>query len=306
MMSDTKTINVPHLGGSRIGYRFGADYNSKLPTLVLVNSFTTSSELYHPQFSDKGLADKVNLLALEPYGHGETRTESSQFTYWDSAIANLQVLDQLGISSAFALGTSQGGWIVTRMAILAPDRIKGIIPLGTSMDYESAASREMGCWDAGAFCSPWINDLATRVGPNWEPSDEYCNDLINPAFGATIDGETRAFWIAHLKASYMGDDGRHRLRMATINLRDRDDLRGRLDYVECPVLWLHGSEDVVYSVAHAEKEIERFTKARSAEFKVIEGGHHFLSATKPKEVNKHTLAFIERWSNARGDVGRTA
>jgi microsomal epoxide hydrolase len=35
----------------------------------------------------------------------------------------LQVMDKLGIEKAFALGTSQGGWIVTRMALLAPDRV---------------------------------------------------------------------------------------------------------------------------------------------------------------------------------------
>lgn len=295
-MTNTKTVDVPHLGGSRIGYRFGKAYDAALPTLVLVNSFTTSSELYNPQFSDERFVGKVNLLALEPYGHGETRAKTAQFTYWDSAQANLQALDQLGISTAFALGTSQGGWIVTRMAILAPDRIKGIIPLGTSMDYESEESRAAGCWDASAFCTPWIDELASKVGADWAPSDQYCNDLIDPAFGTDVAPETRAFWIARTKTNYQGDDGRHRLRMATINLRDRDDLRGRLDYVECPVLWLHGSQDVVYSVAHAEKEITRFTNARSAEFKTIEGGQHFLSASQPQAVNDHVLAFIESWS----------
>ena len=46
---------------------------------------------------------------------------------------NLQVMDALGIKKAFVLGTSQGGWLTARMALLGPDRIEGIIPLGTSM-----------------------------------------------------------------------------------------------------------------------------------------------------------------------------
>ena len=81
--------------------------------------FTASVEQYRPQFADERLAG-VNLLAIEPYGHGETRAGYAQFTYWDSAIANLQVLDALDIPEAFVLGTSQGGWIAARMAILAP------------------------------------------------------------------------------------------------------------------------------------------------------------------------------------------
>jgi pimeloyl-ACP methyl ester carboxylesterase len=45
---------------------------------------------------------------------------------------NLQVMEALGIKKAFVLGTNQGGWITVRMALLAPDKIEGIIPLGTS------------------------------------------------------------------------------------------------------------------------------------------------------------------------------
>ena len=119
MSNDVQTVTVPHLGSSTIGYKFGKPYDASLPTLVLVNSFTTSVEQYRPQFADEELSSTANLLALEPYGHGQTRASYEQFTYWDSAIANLQVLDALGIPEAFVLGTSQGGWIAVRMAMLA-------------------------------------------------------------------------------------------------------------------------------------------------------------------------------------------
>ena len=144
MPGQAHTITVPHLGGSTISYKFGAPYNPSLPTLVMINSFTTSVELYRAQFADTELMQAMNLLAIEPYGHGGTRATYEQFTYWDSAIANLQVLDALGIPEVFVLGTSQGGWIAARMAMLAPDKVKGIIILGTSMDDESQRSRDLG------------------------------------------------------------------------------------------------------------------------------------------------------------------
>jgi len=124
MTNDTQIADVPHLGGSAIGYRFGRPYDPSLPTLVMVNSFVTSSALYRPQFDDAALGRAANLLAMELYGHGATRTASEQFTYWDSAIANIQVLDALKIPFAFVLGTSQGGWVAARMAMLAPQKIK--------------------------------------------------------------------------------------------------------------------------------------------------------------------------------------
>lgn len=83
----------------------------------------TTSSLYKAQFEDPKLTDAMNLLAVEPLGHGATSCPVENFTYWDSAIMALQVLDGLGIDKVFTLGTSQGGWVVMRVAILAPDRV---------------------------------------------------------------------------------------------------------------------------------------------------------------------------------------
>jgi hypothetical protein len=81
MGNETQTATVSHLGSSIIGYRFGRSYNPDLPTLVMANSFSTSVELYRPQFVDEELNKSVNLLAVEPYGHGETHATYASFTY---------------------------------------------------------------------------------------------------------------------------------------------------------------------------------------------------------------------------------
>lgn len=294
MVPELKTVNVPHLGGSVIGYRQGAPHDPALPTLVLVNSFTTSSLLYRPQFADTRFTGTVNLLALEPYGHGATRAPCEQFTYWDSAIANLQALDALGIGRVFVLGTSQGGWIAARMAMLAPTRVLGIVPLGTSMDYESEDSRRRGCWDGDAFNTPLIDSLAEPVGADWQPTGEYCDGLLGAGLGSSVSEQERSFWHAEIKANYRGDEGRKRLRVCAINLRDRDGLYARLDAVRCPVLWLHGTKDEVYSIANAQDGIRRFTRSADAQLKIVEGGQHFMSASHPDRVNAETLELIRR------------
>ncbi|MDA0170116.1 alpha/beta hydrolase [Solirubrobacter taibaiensis] len=295
-MSDTATITVPHLGTSTIGYRQGGASDDSLSTLVLVNSFTASVEQYRPQFADERLAGTVNLLALEPYGHGETRAGYAQFTYWDSAIANLQVLEALGITDAFVLGTSQGGWIAARMAILAPDVVKGIIPLGTSMDFESQRSRDLGCWDGIAFCTPAIDALAAPVGDDWVIPTELVDAVLQEGLGDDVSAEERSFWHTTYQHNYTGDAGRARVRTSSINLRDRDGLHGRLDAVRCPVLRMHGTADPVYSVANAEDEMQLFVNSAGAELTVVEGGQHFLSASNPDDVNTAVAAFIDRWT----------
>ena len=55
--------------------------------------------------------------------------------------------------------------------------------------------------------------------------------------------------------------------------------------MRCPVLWMHGTADRVYSVANAEDGIKLFVNSRDAELRVVEGGQHFLSALDPDEVN---------------------
>lgn len=125
MIEPIKTLLVPHLGGIDVGHRLSAPLlDPAKPTLVLFNPFTTTADYYLPQFEDKGLTDALNLVAIEPLGHGITQLKKTEsFTYWDSAIMSLQLLDALEIDKVFASGTSQGGWIATRMALLAPDRV---------------------------------------------------------------------------------------------------------------------------------------------------------------------------------------
>ncbi len=295
MSNEVQTVTVPHLGTSTIGYKFGKSYDSSLPTLVMVNSFSTSVELYRPQFADEKLSEVANLLAVELYGHGETRSTYEQFTYWDSAIANLQVLRALGVSEAFVLGTSQGGWVAARMAMLAPAAVKGIIPLGTSMDYESQRSRDLGCWDGIDFCTPSVDALAESVGDDWVVPGEFIDAVLGAGLGEDVAPDERSFWHTTHQKNYAGDAGRQRLRISTINLRDRDGLHGRLDSVRCPVLWMQGTADQVYSVPNAEDEIRRFVNAVDAELRVVEGGQHFLSASNPDEINTATVGFINRW-----------
>lgn len=119
----SKTIHVPHLGGTDVAYRTSGEIDGSKPVLVLVHSFMTSTGLYDAQFQSKAVTDAANLIAFDLLGHGKTRTKSEHFTYWDMAIAILQALDQLKIKDFYTLGTSQGGWIVVRLALLAPDQV---------------------------------------------------------------------------------------------------------------------------------------------------------------------------------------
>ena len=107
----------------------------------------------------------------------------------------LQVLDALGIKGkVFALGTSQGGWIVVRMYLLQPHRIAGIIPLGTSLDYESDRSRKLGNFNAIETLTPPIEDLqSAEPTPDFVMPDYFRKFPIYTGFGQNIDQATVDF-----------------------------------------------------------------------------------------------------------------
>ncbi|KAI8962370.1 putative alpha/beta hydrolase [Daldinia sp. FL1419] len=292
-MAVGQTIKVPHLE-AQVGYAIS---NNKLdpskPTWVLINSMCTSVEFYRAQLDSKTLTDAVNLVAIEPLGHGATSCATEHFTYWDTALIALQALEALGVKKAYALGTSQGGWIIVRMALLAPEKILGLIPLGTSLDAETVDTREKGCWDPVPFLQPFFEKWGIPAA-DFVVGDDWIQAVIGLGFGSAGTPQVLEFWAQTLRRVYSGNEGRKKLRMAAICLADRDGIKLRVGDVKCPIHWLHGSADVVYSAAVGQEHSKLFTGSSDVQFDILEGGAHFLVATNPKEVEEAILAMTSK------------
>ncbi|OTB18053.1 hypothetical protein K445DRAFT_315814 [Daldinia sp. EC12] len=292
-MAATQTVQVAHLA-AKVGYAIS---NGKLDpsksTWVLINSMCTSVEFYRPLLDSKALTSVANLVAIEPLGHGATACATEHFNYWDTALITLQALEALGVHKAYALGTSQGGWIIVRMALLAPEKILGLIPLGTSMDAETSETREKGCWDPVPFLQPFLEKWG-NPNANFVVGDDWIQAVIGLGFGSAGTPQVLEFWTETLRHVYSGNEGRQKLRMAAICLASRDGLQLRIGDIKCPVHWLHGSADAVYSPVVAEEHSKLFTGSSDVQFNVLEGGAHFLVATNPKEVEEAILAMTSK------------
>jgi hypothetical protein len=73
------------------------------------------------------------------------------------------------------------------------------------------------------------------------PADEYLGFLVESGFGKECPAAVKEFWFEETRKNYRGEEGRKRIRMAAINLRERDGLHLRAGDVACPVMWLHVS-----------------------------------------------------------------
>lgn len=330
MPSSTIDISVTHLGDLKVGYRLSSPNNvidSSKPTLVCINSMCMTTDLFDPQFNDTRLTSAVNLLAIEPLGHGSTSfpTKAAHFTYWDTAIVALEVMSKLGVEKAFVLGTSQGGWMIVRMALLAPERVSsikvpncsmatffncifellanhetqilGLIPLGTSMDAETTESQSKGCWNPVPLLQPFVDSWSSDTPtPDYIVDDAWCEMVAKFGFGSHATDASTAFWTSILKEVYSGDEGRRKARMAVMCLLGRDSLCLRLKDVKCPVYWLQGTEDAPYGAQVQYEQIELFTGSKEAKLSIVDGGAHYLNATNPNEVNEAVLAMVSKYA----------
>jgi hypothetical protein len=122
------------------------------------------------------------------------------------------------------------------------------MPLGTCMDVETREHRSRNRIDGvpdlidamQPTLASWTAPADIKT-PDFELDDYYCNFLLYMGFGPDGFQDIREFWTKEIKANYRGDEGRRRVRMAGINLRDRDGLHERLGDVRCPVMWVHVS-----------------------------------------------------------------
>lgn len=165
------------------------------------------------------------------------------------------------------------------------------------MDKECQRTIDLGCWDGYKDVTNAVEAFKTEPGAAADSEFEvpawFCDFLIDIGFGKDVDSKVRAFWHDEIKNNYRGQEGKDRIWMASCNLRDRDGLHARVSDVKCPVRWIHGTNDVVYSVANAKEEIPLFTGSPDAQLQVIEGGQHFLSFSHPNEIAEALLAFVK-------------
>lgn len=107
------------------------------------------------------------------------------------------------------------------------------------MDSESPESREKGCWDPAPIIKPFIEKWTSATPtPDFVIDDVWQGMVASLGFSGQVSAETVEFWKATVRDVYKGDEGRRKVRMAAINLLERDGLLLRLGDIKCPVYWL--------------------------------------------------------------------
>jgi 2-hydroxymuconate-semialdehyde hydrolase len=116
------------------------DSGEGTPVLFLHGSGTGVSAAANWWKTLPALEKSVRAIAIDLIGFGAT-IEAPETAYgireWGAHV--LRTLDALGIEKTWLVGNSLGGWIALQLAIDHPDRVLGVISMGTGGSAPTAA-----------------------------------------------------------------------------------------------------------------------------------------------------------------------
>jgi pimeloyl-ACP methyl ester carboxylesterase len=262
-------MSVASVNGAQIAYD---DTGGVGPAIVLAHGFLMDRSMFDPQVA--ALRDNCRVITWDERGFGETIFDEQPFTYWDLAADCIALLDHLGIETAVVGGMSQGGFISLRVALSAPERVRGLILLDTQAGTED----------------PEVVPLYQGMADDWVangPSDEIAQAAAGLIIGDPVLNES---WIARWKSR-----PKESLAAPMHTLVTRDDVTARLGDITVPALVVHGTADVSISMDKAETLANGLAGCDGVV--AVEGGTHAANLTHPTEVNRAIVTFLDGLSS---------
>jgi 3-oxoadipate enol-lactonase len=236
------------------------------PPVVLAHGFLMDSEMFAPQVA--ALRETHRVITWDERGFGQTGYDGEPFSYWDSASDCIALLDHLDIDRAVIGGMSQGGFLSLRVALTAPDRVRGLILLDTQAGVDDAETKAAN----DGMNHVWLTD-----GPESGLADIVASIIIDhpdhsPAWTAK--------WIARPKEAFA---------QPYQCLSTRDDITDRLGEITCPAVIVHGTEDTAITMDRAEILADGLSGCPGV---IKVSGAHAANLTNPEPVNAAIVEFL--------------
>ncbi len=120
---------VDKLKNLHVGFMTGPNgHRETLPTLIMIHGAGGRSQVWQSQL--RSLEDKINTLAIDLPGHGQTpgpgRDTIDDYTSWLE-----DLFTRLDLKAPFLMGHSLGGAIVQEAALRFPEQLGGMVLVAT-------------------------------------------------------------------------------------------------------------------------------------------------------------------------------
>ncbi|CAG9622315.1 alpha/beta fold hydrolase [Sutcliffiella rhizosphaerae] len=234
--------------------------------------FTHGHSMYHKQWDPqvKPLSKNYQTIVWDVRGHGNSSLPLGDVDPEDFSRDLISLLDYLGIESAVLCGLSMGGHISIQTAVRYPERVKGLILIGTPFTnsfnwfekYSTPISKLSLRFIPFHYTSKWTADIISKINP-----DNHA--FVMEAFSKMTKDNFLRHWSGNLR------------------MESRHDLHK----IQCPTMILHGDKDNM--VGRQQQYLAK--NIMDAEFFTITNAHHLTNRDNPEEVTDYITQFMNRW-----------
>lgn len=221
-----------------------------------------------PQLSEHG-----RCIAIDSIGYGQTiAAEDVEYGIKEWVRHAVRVLDALGIEKTWIVGNSLGGWLAFQFALDYPERLLGIVSMGTGGAKLTKALK--------GHSNPNLSEEGIRETLELfvVNKDLVTDDLVKLRYQSALN-----------------DTATDRLK-EVVAARDRDRTEMPLDFerlakLDIPVLLIHGMQDHVIPVSRTWEILNTIPHADAHVFSQC---GHWSQVERADEFNEVVSSYISR------------
>ena len=263
-MSQTKQTLANGIG---LATRVDGAYDA--PWLILSNSLGSNMSMWNPQI--EVLKQYYRVLRYDTRGHGESDVPNGPYDFEQFTGDVVSLMDAFEISNADFLGLSLGGMTGLGLAIEHPDRINRLIVADARSD---APEEYQKIWD-------------TRISTVEDGGLEAIVDAIIEMWVSNESRDSNHALSSEIRTMILATDPSGYI--ATCQGLKKLNYLPLLSKIQCPVLYLGGSDD---AAANPEVMEHMSKQTPSSAHVTIEGARHLANLDKPELFNEIILTFL--------------
>ncbi|MBO0882334.1 MAG: alpha/beta fold hydrolase, partial [Mycobacterium sp.] len=209
--------------------------------------------------------------------HGRSPGTRRRFTMDECAQAAIEVLDATGVEAPVVVcGTSWGGFVAPRMALLAPERVRAMILFNTSAERGTLFDR---------LKATLLTELLAigRLDPMTAPM--IISGLLAPE---TRNREPQLG--TELAAQFLAWNRQSFITTVRSVLVHRDPILDALSDVNAPALIVSGAQDHTLPSIHGRRIAQAMPNARHVD---VNDAAHLVPLEAPKEANALIVKFLK-------------
>ncbi len=229
----------------------------------------------------------MRMIVFDGRGCGRSEKPESAYTIAGFADDAAGLLDALGVAAAVVYGSSLGGMIAQELALRHPTKVRALI---------------LGCTTAGAVrgVQPTSETLQQMIRNQSLSGDEAIEAGWQLGYSRAYIDAHRAEMLARSRAaSHYGAPRDSYIRQVVAAAQH--DTYDRLGNIACPVLIIHGADDVMIPAGNAEL-LKRGIP--HAELRILPGIGHGYNLEAQEEADALVVDFYRRHAGVVKEMAR--